>query len=109
MTLCQGECSTVLDRADDKHFRSSPFGAGMRWAAVAVTSGAGGLAVTGVTNATGSSGERDVFVPLTPCRLFDMRAGSTVGTRNTPIGPGETIVEQVSRNPVHHPRRTGRW
>ena len=68
-----------------------------RWAAlgaaVAVGLGGGGLAVT---HATSGSGERDVFVPITPCRLFDTRPATQVGGRSTPIGPGETMVQAVT-------------
>jgi hypothetical protein len=68
-----------------------------RWAAVgaaiAVSFGAGGLAIT---HATSSTGERDVFVPVTPCRLFDTRPATLVGARNTPIGPGGTMVQTVT-------------
>jgi hypothetical protein len=36
------------------------------------------------------------FVPMTPCRLFDTRAGSnTVGPRNTPLGPNESHLQSV--------------
>lgn len=43
-----------------------------------------------------SSGSRAIYVPITPCRLFDTRpAPSNVGTRATPIGHGETFTLQV--------------
>lgn len=62
-----------------------------RWAAigaaVAITLGAGGLATV---NAAVSSGERTVFVPITPCRLVDTRVASTVGPRSQPLSAGET-------------------
>ena len=63
-----------------------------RWAAigaaVAVTLGAGGI---GLAGATIDSGERPVFVPVEPCRLFDTRpAPDTVGARSTPLGADET-------------------
>jgi hypothetical protein len=64
-----------------------------RWAAVgaaiAITLGAGGLA--GV-QASLSSGERAVYIPISPCRLIDTRPELQVGTRSTPLGPGETIT-----------------
>jgi hypothetical protein len=65
-----------------------------RWAAigaaVAVSLGAGGL---GLVHATASSGERAVFVPITPCRLFDTRPGSdNVGPKNFPMLAGETYT-----------------
>ncbi|MEO1055573.1 MAG: hypothetical protein AAFY28_01515 [Actinomycetota bacterium] len=58
---------------------------------------AGGVAV-GVSSqfavsAVKSSGERAVFVPITPCRLLDTRPGSdNVGPRSTPIGAGESYT-----------------
>jgi hypothetical protein len=69
----------------------------VRWAAIgaaiAVTLGGGAL---GVVHATSSSGERAVFVPITPCRLFDTRSGADdVGARNTPIAGGESFTQQV--------------
>jgi hypothetical protein len=61
-----------------------------RWAAigaaVAVTLGAGGLAVV---DAAVTTGERTVFVAITPCRLVDTRPTSTVGPKSSPVGPGE--------------------
>ena len=37
------------------------------------------------------TGERPVFVPITPCRVMDTRpAPNTVGPRNTPIGANST-------------------
>jgi len=72
----------------------------VRWAAIgaaiAVSLGAGGFAVTQVTNAGTSTGERDVFVPITPCRLFDTRATATVGPRNTPLGPADSMTQSVT-------------
>ena len=67
-----------------------------RWAAVgavvAVLVGAGGLLTASAASSPGASS----FVPITPCRLFDTRAGSdNVGTRSTPIGADETFVVPV--------------
>lgn len=69
----------------------------IRWAAVgaavAVTLGAGGI---GVVRATVASGERPIFVSITPCRLVDTRpAPTTVGTRATPLSPAETATFTV--------------
>lgn len=70
-----------------------------RWAAIgaaiAVSIGGGGLAIT---NAAINSGERDAFVPMAPCRLFDARpgVGINVGPRSTPIGSGEIYTQQVT-------------
>ncbi len=37
------------------------------------------------------------FVPITPCRLADTRSGiDNVGTRDTPVGPAESFVQQVT-------------
>ncbi len=68
-----------------------------RWAAVgaavAVAVGAGGLMTA---SATVSSGQRAVFVPITPCRVMDTRPSpETVGTRSTPIGANETYTIPV--------------
>jgi hypothetical protein len=68
-----------------------------RWAAigaaVAVSLGVGGVAVT---NAVVSTGEKAVFVPIAPCRLFDLRpAPEMVGPRSAPLGPGETYTQAV--------------
>lgn len=45
-----------------------------------------------------TSGNRAVFVPVVPCRLFDTRAGAgvNVGPRATPLGAGEVYQQQVS-------------
>lgn len=68
-----------------------------RWAAIgaaiAVSVGGGGLAIT---HATVSSGERDVFVPIAPCRLFDLRpAPDQIGPRGTALTAGETYTQPV--------------
>ncbi len=57
-------------------------------AAIAMVVGAGGI---GIVDATRSSGERTVFVPITSCRLTDTRS-TQVDARATPLGPGETYV-----------------
>ena len=69
----------------------------IRWtaigAAIALTFGGGAL---GVVRATVSDGQRAVFVPIAPCRLFDTRTGAAnVGTRSAPLGPGETFTQPV--------------
>ncbi len=69
-----------------------------RWAAIgaaiAVSLGAGGLAIT---NAASPPGGRSAFVPITPCRLFDTRSDTNnVGPRKTPLSGGETFVQQVT-------------
>lgn len=62
-----------------------------RWAAIgaamAVTLGAGGLFTA---SAALDTGERTVFVPITPCRIMDTRPGEpNTGPRATPIGADE--------------------
>ncbi len=68
-----------------------------RWAAigaaVAVSLGAGGLAIT---NAASAPGGRSAFVPITPCRLFDTRSDSSIGVRKTPLIVGESLAQQVT-------------
>jgi hypothetical protein len=63
-----------------------------------VFSVAAGLALpsAGATNTDGG-GAGTVFVPITPCRLFDTRpAPANVGPRNTPLGPGEAYIQAVT-------------
>lgn len=67
---------------------------------------AAGSAVTLVVTALGlqawtvgaaSDPEESTFVPVTPCRLFDTRAGDeNVGPRDTPLGAGETYTVRVT-------------
>jgi hypothetical protein len=66
----------------------------VRFAAVLV---AGSLVVVASVSdslAAGAEG-RPVFVPITPCRLFDTRAADPVGPRAISIGPGDTHVQLV--------------
>ena len=49
----------------------------------------------GSTSAQLSAGERSVFVPIVPCRLFDTRAEAPVGARVAPLGPNETMTQAV--------------
>jgi hypothetical protein len=68
-----------------------------RWvaigAAVAVTLGFGGVRLA---NATIASGERNVFVPIVPCRVADTRpAPSTVGIRAVPLVKDDEFRIQV--------------
>jgi hypothetical protein len=64
-----------------------------RWAAigaaVAVSLGAGGI---GISQATTSSGEKPIYVPIEPCRLADTRPAFNVGPRSTPLGSAETYT-----------------
>ena len=67
-----------------------------RWAAVgaavAVSLGAGGI---GLVNATISSDDRAVFVPIEPCRIADTRPAKKVGPKASPIGPAEIHTIQA--------------
>ena len=56
---------------------------------MAVSLGAGGI---GITQATTSSGERPIYVPIEPCRLVDTRPAFPVGPRTAPLGPAETYT-----------------
>ena len=62
----------------------------VRWAAigaaVAVSVGGGGLLTA---SATVSTGERAVFVPISPCRVMDTRPATKVGPRVTPLAAKE--------------------
>ena len=64
-----------------------------RWAAigaaVAISLGAGGI---GIVSATVSSGDRTVFVPITPCRIMDTRPAFAVGPKTSPLGPEEVYT-----------------
>ena len=64
-----------------------------RWAAIgaalAVSLGAGGM---GISQATTSSGERPIYVPIEPCRLADTRPAFQVGPRTAPLGPAENYT-----------------
>ena len=68
-----------------------------RWAgigaAVAVSLGAGGVGL--IAHAAGTATPSS-FVAITPCRLFDTRAGEPVGDRTTPLAADETFVRQVT-------------
>jgi len=67
-----------------------------RWAAVgaavAVVAGAGGIAVSGATNAQLVPSE----TAITPCRIMDTRTPGTVGPRSTPLGNETTHTIQVT-------------
>jgi hypothetical protein len=55
-----------------------------------------GLGSVAITHATINTGEKAVFVPISPCRLFDMRpAPDQVGPRATPLAQGETYTQAV--------------
>lgn len=74
-----------------------------RWAAigaaVAVSIGAVGVGGLNLVSAEVSSGDRPVFVPITPCRLVDTRpAPNNTGVQPGPIGPKDTYVIQVRGN-----------
>jgi len=58
--------------------------------AAAVAAVALGAAQPSPSSAEVVDGERAIFVPITPCRLMDTRAGEAVGARSTPLGPEET-------------------
>jgi len=51
--------------------------------------------LAGSTSAEVSSGDRSVFVPIVPCRLFDTRAEAPVGPRITPLGPNGVMTQAV--------------
>lgn len=74
-----------------------------RWAAIgaaiAVSIGAAGVGGFGLVSAEVSTGDRPVFVPITPCRLVDTRpAPNNVGVQPAPMGPKDTYVIQVRGN-----------
>ncbi|MBI5090332.1 MAG: hypothetical protein HZB15_16150 [Actinobacteria bacterium] len=59
-------------------------------AAVAVSIGGGGLAMTMAADSSPSS-----FVPITPCRIVDTRPETVVGPRSTPLLGGVPYTIQV--------------
>lgn len=68
-----------------------------RWAAIgaaiAVSIGAAGVGGYNLVNAEISTGDRPVFVSITPCRLTDTRPGDlTVGPKTSPMGPAEVLT-----------------
>ena len=68
-----------------------------RWVAtgavIAFTLGSGGLMSA---SASVSSGDRSVFVPITPCRVMDTRpAPAAVGPRTSPLGEQDTHTISV--------------
>lgn len=66
---------------------------------VAAALAAATVTAIGLAQSVGAlgAGTASVFVPIVPCRLFDTRASAdnNVGTRNTPIGPGEAATFAV--------------
>lgn len=69
-----------------------------RWAAIgaAIAVSLGGGITLGAHAAGGGGGGGNTYTPITPCRLMDTRGGdNTVGTRNAPIGAGESHVATV--------------
>lgn len=78
-----------------RSFSGSSFGS-LVLAVLLVSLAGGSVELAG---ASVSSGERDVFVPITPCRLVDTRpAPDTVGNRTSPLGPAEIYVQPVRGN-----------
>jgi len=69
-----------------------------RWAAIgaatAVTLGLAGVGTVQLVDAQVSSGEKSVFVPLTPARILDTRNGT--GGITGPIAVGGTFELQVT-------------
>lgn len=65
------------------------------WTSASLTAALLVLASGVLTSSAASSGA-SAFVPITPCRLLDTRpAPDTVGTRTSPVGPGETYPVAV--------------
>jgi len=71
-----------------------------RWsafgAAIAITLAAGVALPSASATNTDGGGAGAVFVPITPCRLFDTRADAAVGPRNTPLTPAESYTQTVA-------------
>jgi hypothetical protein len=72
-----------------RSFRLVHLGAAAALAAASVSV----VGLVGHLNA--ATGDVSSMVPIVPCRLLDTRAPSTVGTRSTPLGAGETATFAV--------------
>ncbi len=85
----KGNVMTALMR--DKMWRS-------RWAAIgaALAVGIGGGGVVHSAMAAGGPSSPSSFVAITPCRLFDTRAGAAIGPRSTALKAGDTFTAQVT-------------
>jgi hypothetical protein len=69
------------------------------WLAAGVAMSVGvGAAFAGVGAGAASDPEEATFVPIVPCRLVDTRPAEqfNVGPRDTPLGPADTHVQQVT-------------
>lgn len=68
-----------------------------RWAAigaaVAITLGAGGI---GLVDAARTTGSRDVYTAIAPCRVADTRPDYRIGGRSTPLGPADVHTIKVT-------------
>ena len=63
---------------------------------VSLAAATGAVTVSLGVDAGGTS-TSSTYVPMVPCRLFDTRpAPFTVGDRMTPLGPDETLTQQVT-------------
>ena len=63
---------------------------------VAALLGAATVAAIGTLHdVSAGSNPASTFVPITPCRLADTRADSTVGGRSTPVGAAESVTFAV--------------
>lgn len=64
----------------------------VRWVGV-LSAGALVFGMSASSNAAVTSGVRNVYVPMSPCRLADTRpAPDTVGAKNTPLGAGASMT-----------------
>jgi len=82
----------------DRH-RSSSTPRRTLWAAIgAAVAVAVGPSVIPTASATVSSGERAIYVPITPCRLVDTRHATNVGVAPGPVNTGDTYTIQVRGN-----------
>lgn len=68
-------------------------------AAIAVSIGALAPSMTNTASAVLTTGERAVFVPITPCRLADTRPAHNVGVAAQPLSAGSTTTVEVLNAP----------
>ncbi len=65
-------------------------------ALLALTTAAGIGHLTTTAPASADTRDASTFVPTDPCRLRDTRPTEPVGDRTTPLGPTETLTQQVT-------------
>ena len=65
-------------------------------AAAVVLSVAAASGIAHIAGAAVGSGDRNVLIPIEPCRLMDTRSATKIGSRGSALSAGETYVLQVT-------------